>query len=122
MINWHGAGEVARNFPARLIVIELHWQVRRTVIETLDLFEIALILAIALIVVGPERLPEVMRTVGKILRELRLASNTVLHELTEVLDEPPASAPASKATTPAATQPAAPKSEPPAPIQPPENT
>ena len=88
----------------------------------MDLFEIALILAIALIVVGPERLPEVMRTVGKILRELRLASNTVLHELTEVLDEPPASAPASKATTPAATQPAAPKSEPPAPIQPPENT
>jgi Sec-independent protein translocase protein TatA len=56
----------------------------------LDLFEIAIILAIALIVLGPERLPEVMRTVGKILRELRLASNTVLHELTEVLDEPPA--------------------------------
>jgi Sec-independent protein translocase protein TatA len=89
----------------------------------LDLFEIALILAIALIVVGPERLPEVMRTVGKILRELRLASNTVLHELTEVLDEPPASAPASKAPPPPATTlPAAPKSEPPAPIQPPENT
>lgn len=88
----------------------------------MDLFEIALILAIALIVVGPERLPEVMRTVGKILRELRLASNTVLHELTEVLDEPAASAPASKAPPPPATQPAAPKSEPPAPIQPPENT
>jgi Tat protein translocase TatB subunit len=88
----------------------------------LDLFEIALILAIALIVVGPERLPEVMRTVGKILRELRLASNTVLHELTEVLDEPTASAPPSKAPPPATTQPAAPKSEPPASIQPPENT
>jgi Tat protein translocase TatB subunit len=88
----------------------------------LDLFEIVLILAIALIVVGPERLPEVMRTVGKILRELRLASNTVLHELTEVLDEPTASAPASKAPPPPATQPAAPKSEPPAPIPPPENT
>jgi sec-independent protein translocase protein TatA len=73
-----------------------------------DIFEIALILAIALIVVGPERLPEVMRTVGKILRELRLASNTVLHELTDVLDEPPANSPP------------APKSSPPA-IQPPEN-
>ena len=56
----------------------------------MDLFEIAIILAIALIVLGPERLPEVMQTVGKILRELRLASNTVLHELTDVLDEPPA--------------------------------
>ncbi|MGB8412868.1 MAG: twin-arginine translocase TatA/TatE family subunit [Candidatus Binatus sp.] len=73
----------------------------------MDLFEIVLILAIALIVVGPERLPEVMRTVGKVLRELRLASNTVLHELTEVLDEPPAKVP-----------PPAPKSEPPA-VQPP---
>ena len=74
-----------------------------------DIFEIALILAIALIVVGPERLPEVMRTVGKILRELRLASNTVLHELTDVLEEPPP-----------ANAPPAPKSSPPA-IQPPEN-
>ena len=74
-----------------------------------DLFEIALILAIALIVVGPERLPEVMRTVGKILRELRLASNTVLHELTDVLEEPPVKTP-----------PPAPKSEAPA-IKPTEN-
>jgi len=71
----------------------------------LDLFEIVLILAIALIVVGPERLPEVMRTVGKILRELRLASNTVLHELTDVLDEPPAAAPTSKLPPTAATKP-----------------
>ena len=30
-----------------------------------------------------------MRAAGKVLRELRLASNTVLHELTEGLDEPP---------------------------------
>jgi Sec-independent protein translocase protein TatA len=51
------------------------------------------ILAVALIVIGPERLPEVMRTVGKVLRELRLASNTVLNELTEGLDEPPAKVP-----------------------------
>jgi Sec-independent protein translocase protein TatA len=80
----------------------------------LDLFEIAIILAIALIVVGPERLPEVMRTVGKILRELRLASNTVLHELTDVLDEP-------AANLPPASKPAPPALKPP-PVQPPENT
>ena len=81
----------------------------------MDLFEIVLILAIALIVVGPERLPEVMRTVGKVLRELRLASNTVLHELTDVLDEPPANAPP-------ASRPAPPAIKPPPPVQPPENT
>jgi sec-independent protein translocase protein TatA len=82
-----------------------------------DLFEIALILAIALIVVGPERLPEVMRTVGKILRELRLASNTVLHELTDVLEEPPANTPPPPKSSPEAVKP------PPAPpaIQPTEN-
>jgi sec-independent protein translocase protein TatA len=73
-----------------------------------DIFEIALILAIALIVVGPERLPEVMRTVGKILRELRLASNTVLHELTDVLDEPPAKLPAPPKSSPEAVKPPGP--------------
>ena len=31
-----------------------------------------LLLAVALIVVGPERLPEVLQTVGKVLRELRI--------------------------------------------------
>jgi len=54
----------------------------------LNIFEIVLLLAVALIVVGPERLPEVLQMVGKVLRELRLASNTVMRELTEVADEP----------------------------------
>jgi Sec-independent protein translocase protein TatA len=77
----------------------------------LDLFEIVIILAVALIVLGPERLPEVMRTAGKILRELRLASNTVLHELTDVLEEPPPpAAPTAKLPPTTAT---APKSTPP---------
>jgi sec-independent protein translocase protein TatB len=64
-----------------------------------DLFEIVIVLAIALIVLGPERLPEVLRTVGKILRELRAASNTVMRELSDVLEEQPARA------NPAAPQP-----------------
>ena len=71
----------------------------------MDLFEIVLILAVALIVIGPERLPEVMRAVGKVLRELRLASNTVLHELTDVLDEPPANVPPAPKSSPPAAQP-----------------
>ena len=54
----------------------------------MNIFEIVLLLALALIVVGPERLPEVLQMVGKLLRELRLASNTVMRELTEVADEP----------------------------------
>ncbi|MGH7924396.1 MAG: Sec-independent protein translocase subunit TatA/TatB [Candidatus Binatus sp.] len=77
----------------------------------MDLFEIVLILAVALIVVGPERLPEVMRTAGKILRELRLASNTVLHELTDVLEEPTGSAPTAKGPPAAVTRPAQPAIE-----------
>lgn len=68
----------------------------------MDLFEIAIILAVALIVIGPERLPEVLQTTGKILRELRLASNTVLHELTDVMEEPPAR-PAAKLPPPNST-------------------
>jgi Sec-independent protein translocase protein TatA len=78
----------------------------------LDLFEIILILAIALIVVGPERLPEVMRTVGKVLRELRLASNTVLHELTDVLDEPRPNIPSPPKSSPQAVQPPPPPQPP----------
>jgi Sec-independent protein translocase protein TatA len=48
--------------------------------------ELIVVLVVALIIIPPERLPEVMRTVGKILRELRLASNTVVRELSEVAD------------------------------------
>jgi Tat protein translocase TatB subunit len=71
--------------------------------------EIILILAVALIVIGPERLPEVMRAVGKVMRELRLASNTVLHELTEGLDEP---APKVRAPAPTTEKSATPPAEP----------
>ena len=54
----------------------------------MNILEILLLLAVALIVLGPERLPEVLQTVGKIMRELRAASNTVLRELSEVAEEP----------------------------------
>ena len=54
----------------------------------MNILEILLLLALALIVVGPERLPEVLQMVGKVMRELRMASNTVIRELTEVTEEP----------------------------------
>ncbi len=57
----------------------------------LDLVEIIVLLAIALVVLGPERLPDVIRTAGKVMRELRAASNTVMRELTDVLEEQPPS-------------------------------
>jgi Sec-independent protein translocase protein TatA len=48
--------------------------------------EIIVLLVIALIVIPPEKLPDVMRGAGKLMRELRLASNLVMHELTSVAD------------------------------------
>lgn len=50
--------------------------------------ELLVLIVVALIVIPPEKLPEVMRTAGKVLRELRLASNTVVRELTEAVDDP----------------------------------
>ncbi len=54
----------------------------------MGIVEIIVILAVALIVIPPENLPDVMRATGKILRELRLASNMVVRELGGVLDQP----------------------------------
>jgi Sec-independent protein translocase protein TatA len=52
----------------------------------LSILEILLLLVVALIVIPPDRLPEVMQAVGKILRELRLASNMIMRELGAVED------------------------------------
>jgi sec-independent protein translocase protein TatB len=54
----------------------------------LSIIEIIVILVVALIVIPPENLPDVMRAAGKILRELRLASNMVMRELGGTLDQP----------------------------------
>jgi Sec-independent protein translocase protein TatA len=54
----------------------------------LSIVEIFLVLIVALIVIPPDRLPEVMRVVGRVLRELRLASNTIVRELSGAIDEP----------------------------------
>ncbi|MBV8362323.1 MAG: twin-arginine translocase TatA/TatE family subunit [Deltaproteobacteria bacterium] len=55
----------------------------------MSISEILLLLIVALIIIPPDRLPEVMRTAGKILRELRLASNTIVRELSGVIEDPP---------------------------------
>lgn len=43
--------------------------------------EIAIILVIALIVIGPRRLPELLRTVGKLMGQLRRASDDLRREI-----------------------------------------
>jgi Sec-independent protein translocase protein TatA len=58
-------------------------------VKVLSILEILLFLVVALVVIPPDRLPEVMRAVGKILRELRLASNTIVRELSSAIEEPP---------------------------------
>lgn len=60
------------------------------VVSVLSILEIGIILLVALIVIGPEKLPEVLVAVGRLMRELRLASNTVLRELTSTAEDIPA--------------------------------
>jgi len=55
---------------------------------TVGIGELIVVLIVALIIIPPEKLPEVMRTAGRILRELRVASNTVVRELTDAIDDP----------------------------------
>jgi Tat protein translocase TatB subunit len=50
--------------------------------------ELLLILVLALLVVGPERLPEIARTIGKGMRELRKAQDEVRKTIQINLDEP----------------------------------
>ena len=59
-----------------------------------------LVLLVALVVIPPDDLPQVMRAAGKILRELRLASNTVMREIGGALEEPPAHLMQQRTTTP----------------------
>ncbi len=60
--------------------------------------ELLVILAIALIVIGPKKLPELARSLGKGLAEFRRASTEMRREFLEVADEaridPPSQKPA----------------------------
>ena len=46
--------------------------------------EVILILAIALIVFGPKKLPEIGRTLGKTLREFKRASNELMASVRDI--------------------------------------
>ena len=49
--------------------------------------ELLLVLIVALLVLGPKRLPEVGRSLGKGIREFRQATSALTEEFTQSLDE-----------------------------------
>lgn len=49
--------------------------------------EAALILMVALIMVGPERLPEMLRTVSRVITQLRRTANQLTSEVMRDLDD-----------------------------------
>jgi sec-independent protein translocase protein TatA len=71
--------------------------------------ELMVILVLALLVLGPKRLPEIARSLGKGMAEFRRASNEFTRTLQASIEEPPRAAPPPTPAPPVeATQPAAP--------------
>jgi sec-independent protein translocase protein TatA len=58
-------------------------------VPSLGFGEILIILVLALIIFGPQRLPEMGRTIGRSLRELRRTTSEIRDEIEADLDEPP---------------------------------
>jgi Tat protein translocase TatB subunit len=70
--------------------------------------ELVVILVVALLVLGPKRLPEVARSLGRALGEFRRQSTEVMEELQTQLDvEERAGTPKSQPTKPTPDAPAA---------------
>jgi sec-independent protein translocase protein TatB len=70
--------------------------------------ELLVILAVALIVFGPTRLPELARSLGRAMGEFRRASTDLRQSFHEAVEEPrPAADPAASAAPPALAAPAA---------------
>jgi TatA/E family protein of Tat protein translocase len=53
--------------------------------------ELLIVMAVALLVLGPKKLPEIARSLGRGMAEFRRASTELRNTLTAPLDEPPAS-------------------------------
>lgn len=65
----------------------------------IGLGEILLVLVIALIFLGPEQLPQIAASVGRLLSEIRRASQEVTEEFTRELQAPrPAKSPKERGT------------------------
>ena len=68
--------------------------------------ELLVILVVALIVLGPKRLPEIARSLGRGMAEFRKASNEFTRTLSASIEEPPPQpAPPQQPTPPKAPDP-----------------
>jgi Tat protein translocase TatB subunit len=80
--------------------------------------ELIIIFLVALLIVGPKRLPEIGRTIGKAMRELRKASDDFRQHLDvdleddDLPEEPNGHGPTSAKTRPPADDPADPNPDP----------
>jgi sec-independent protein translocase protein TatA len=74
--------------------------------------ELIVILVVALVVLGPQKLPELARTLGKAMAELRRQTNDVMEEfqLQAMLDDEPPKRPAKPTPPPVPPTPAKPES------------
>ena len=59
--------------------------------------ELLVILVVALLVLGPKKLPEIARSLGRGMAEFRRASNEFTRTLSASLDEPPPAPPKTSA-------------------------
>jgi len=84
--------------------------------------ELMVIFVIGLVVLGPKKLPELARTLGKSLAEFRRASNDLRREFMNATEDADLSQPLlAPRTTPPATPPAAPPAAPSPPADPPRD-
>ena len=77
--------------------------------------ELMVIFVVGLLVLGPRRLPELARTLGKSLAEFRRAATDLRREFLDVADEPRSQPPPAQAQQPqpqAQPPPAAPEAKP----------
>jgi Tat protein translocase TatB subunit len=65
----------------------------------LGFFEILFILGMALIVIGPKQLPQVARTLGRFLTELRRSTSVIGEEMKHSMRSPPPQTPPAQEPT-----------------------
>ena len=92
-------------------------------LEGIGAMEMLLVAVIGLLLFGGKGLPDMARTLGKVMREFKKASANVEEEVKRVMNEEPAPAPKPKARPPAAASlPPAPPPPPPAATPPPADS
>lgn len=71
----------------------------------IGIWEIAVILVVILLILGPHRLPEIGRTLGKAFRAIKKASADLSTSITREIEETKSQQPSSPANLPASDKP-----------------